>query len=106
MFVSLRWMPQAHEDLFEIYCLIGLDNPAAAERIITAIQERIETLAKYPRMGRRRSDIRPSMRIVVKIPYLILYNTEPDTDHGAVKVVNIVRIVDGRRNLKALLHEN
>lgn len=103
---SLRWMPQAHEDLIEVYCVIGLDNPAAAERTITAIQERIETLAKYPRMGRRRPDIRPSMRILVKAPYLILYNTEPDSDHGAVNVVNIVRIVDGRRNLKALLHGN
>lgn len=99
-------MPQAHEDLFEVYCLIGLDNPAAAERIVAAIQERIETLAKYPRMGRRRPDIRSSMRILVKAPYLILYNTEPDTDHGAIKVVNIVRVVDGRRNLKALLQAN
>jgi toxin ParE1/3/4 len=98
-------MPQAHEDLFEIYCLIGLDNPTAAERSVTAIQERIEILAKYPRMGRRRPDIRPSMRILVKTPYLILYNTEPDSDsdRGAIKSVNIVRIVDGRRNLQRLV---
>lgn len=95
MSASLRWTPQAQEDLFEIYCLIGLDNPAAAGRIVTVIEERIETLAKYPRMGRRRPDIRPCMRLLVKTPYLILYNTEPDTDQGAVKVVNIVRIVDG-----------
>lgn len=56
-------------------------------------------------MGNGRPDIRVSVRILVKNPYLIFYNTEPDTDHGPVKGVNIVRIVDGRRNLKVLMQE-
>lgn len=38
--------------------------------------------------------------------YLVLYSIEPDTDRGAVNVVNVVGIVDGRRNLKAYLQEN
>jgi toxin ParE1/3/4 len=50
-------------------------------------------------MGVRRSDIRPSMRMLVEAPYLILYRTNPDTDEGSVGAVEIVRVVDGRRDL-------
>lgn len=50
-------------------------------------------------MGSRRPDIRPSTRILVAHPYLILYETVPDSDSGPVSRVNIVTVVDGRRNL-------
>lgn len=106
MLAKLRWKPRAQEDLLDIYCLIGLGNPAAAERIVAAIESSIEALTAYPRMGLSRPDIQPSMRIIVEAPYLILYRIEPDTERGAVKTVEIVRIVDGRRNLKTLFQEN
>jgi toxin ParE1/3/4 len=32
-------------------------------------------------------------------PYLILYRTQPDTDDGPISEVEIVRVVDGRRDL-------
>jgi toxin ParE1/3/4 len=53
-------------------------------------------------MGVRRSDIRDSMRMLVESPYLILYATDPDTDEGPVNAVEIVRIVDGQRELSNL----
>jgi toxin ParE1/3/4 len=53
-------------------------------------------------MGVRRSDIRPSMRMLVESPYLILYRTLPDTDEGPVVAVEIIRIVDGRRDLSGM----
>jgi len=40
--------------------------------------------------------------MLVEGPYLILYETRPDGDEGSVDEVEIVRIVDGRRNLKNL----
>jgi len=36
-------------------------------------------------------------------PYLILYETRPDTDDGPVDEVEIVRVVDGRRDLQNLI---
>ena len=42
-------------------------------------------------------------RILVEDPYLILYETHPDTDDGPIDSVEIVRMVDGRRNLKTKL---
>jgi toxin ParE1/3/4 len=75
--VKLYWTPRACEDLLEIYCRIGADNPAAAERIFTAIEAKIEMLAKYLRAGPRRQEIRASTRILVEEPYLVLYETVP-----------------------------
>jgi toxin ParE1/3/4 len=100
--VDLVWTPQAREDLIEIYTYIGLDDPSAAERIFDAVEAKTQLLARYRRLGVRRSDIRPSARMLVEGPYLILYETHPDGDEGSVDEVEIVRIVDGRRNLKNL----
>lgn len=101
--VDLLWTPQAREDLIEIYTYIGLDNPSAVERIFDTIEAKAERLVNYPRLGVRRPEIRQSTRMLIEGPYLILYETHPDTDEGGIDEVEIVRIVDGRRNLKNLL---
>lgn len=100
--VDLVWTPQAREDLIEIYTYIGLDNPSAAERIFDALQAKTLLLIEYPRIGVRRPDIRPSTRILIEGQYLVLYETRPDSNEGDIDEVEIVRIVDGRRNLKNL----
>jgi toxin ParE1/3/4 len=87
----------------EIYEYIGIDNLSAADRIFDSIQAKIETLVQYPRIGVRRPGIRLSTRILIEGPYLILYETHPDTDDGPIEALEIVRIVDGRRNLKNLV---
>jgi len=40
--------------------------------------------------------------MLVEGPYLVLYETHPDTDEGLVDEVEIVRVVDGRRDLTGL----
>jgi len=100
--VDLVWTPQAREDLIEIYVYIAHDNVPAAELIFDAIAAKAELLAEYPRLGVRRPEIRPSTRMLVERMYLILYETRPDSDAGEIDLVEIVRIVDGRRNLKNL----
>ena len=102
MSVDLLWTPQAREDLIEIYTYIGIDNPSAAERIFDVIEAKAGLLVDYPRLGVRRPEIRPSARMLIERPYLILYETHPDSDQGNIDEVEIVRIVDGRRNLKNL----
>jgi toxin ParE1/3/4 len=72
------------------------------ERIFIAVRAKVELLAAYPRLGVRRPEIRPPARMLVEGPYLILYETHPDSDDGGIDELEIVRIVDGRRNLKNL----
>jgi len=71
----LLWTPQAREDLLDIYVTIGFDNPSAAERLYTAMEEKATLLVSYPRMGVRRPEIAPAARMLVEGVYLLLYET-------------------------------
>ena len=102
MAIKLVWSNQAREDLLDIYVLIGLEDPAAAERYFDRIDAKIEILQSKPRIGVRRPDIRAGMRMLVEAPNVILYRIEPDTDDGPVTAVEIIRIIDGRRDLAHL----
>ena len=101
--VEVVWSNLAREELFNVYVTIGLENPAAAERVYDRIEHRAPQLADQPPLGPRRPDIRPATRVLVEAPYLILYETVPDTDDGPVTLVEVVNVVDGRRNLTGQL---
>ena len=100
--VKLIWSPQAKVDLLKLYVDIGLDQPEAAERYYQRIEHKAGLLAEQPRMGARRRDIRPSVRMLVEAPFVILYETTPDSDVGPVDAVEIVRVVNGRQDLRSL----
>jgi toxin ParE1/3/4 len=90
---------QAERELREIWRDIALENEPAADRILMAIADKFDLLAQHPRIGPRRLDIRESARVLVQGNYLVLYETHPDTDEGPVDWVEVVSIVDGRRDL-------
>jgi toxin ParE1/3/4 len=100
--IELVWSNQARTDLLEIYVMIGLEQPAAAERYFDRLEAKANLIRSQPRMGVRRPDIRPSMRMLVETPYLLLYRTDPETDEGPISTVEIVRIIDGRRDLRTI----
>ena len=100
--IAILRSPAAERDLEDIWITIAADSPPAATRTLQAIAAKIERLAGHPRMGPRRPDIRPAARMLVEGPYLVLYETRPDTDDGQVDAVEIVRVVDGRRDLATL----
>jgi len=97
----LLWSRAARDDLLQLYYDIASEQPAAAERYFDRIEAKARLLLSQPRMGVRRPDITASARMLVEPPYLILYRTDPDTDDGPIATVEIVRVVDGRRNLTA-----
>jgi len=47
----LYWTNQARKDLLDIYVLIGLEQPAAAERYFDRIEAKAALLVSQPRMG-------------------------------------------------------
>lgn len=102
MAAEVVWTPRSRTDLLEIYLEIAANHRAAAERFLTRIERSAATLSDHPRLGPRRPDIRPGTRVVINRPYLILYETHPDTDDGVIDVVEIVRVIDGRRDLRRL----
>ena len=94
--------PAAERDLEDIWLEIAADNRRAATRILRIIAARIESLGDHPRLGPRRKDIRPGARTLIAGRYLVLYETRPDTDEGPLDAVEIVRVIDGRRDLPTL----
>lgn len=96
---KLVWSPLAREDLLDIYIYIGMDNPDAAERLYSSIETIADTLVRHPRLGVRRPEIFLAVRVLMQGPYLILYETHPDSDKGPIDQIEIVRVVDGRRDL-------
>ncbi|MGI8769968.1 MAG: type II toxin-antitoxin system RelE/ParE family toxin [Acidobacteriaceae bacterium] len=71
------WSPQARQDLLDIYVAIGFGNADAAERLYTAIEAKVDLLARHPRIGVSRPEIRPTSRVLIEGPYLILYEIHP-----------------------------
>ena len=92
----------ARQGMLDHYLAIGAENRRAAERIYDRIELRSLQFMDHPRMGPRRPDIRPSTRVLVEAPFLILYETSPDRDEGPVVTGEIVRVIDGRRDLERL----
>ncbi|WP_318011508.1 type II toxin-antitoxin system RelE/ParE family toxin [Mesorhizobium sp. CA8] len=74
----------------------------AADRYYDWIEDRARQLADQPRMGVRRPDIRAAARMLVAPPFVLFFETIPDTDNGPIELVEIVRVVDGRRDLNRL----
>jgi toxin ParE1/3/4 len=93
LFVSDR----ANADLRDIWRYIAADNSDAADRVLTRLDERMQVLRIFPRIGPARSDIRKGMRMLVEGNYLVLYEFHARRDE-----VEIIAIVDGRRELSGL----
>jgi len=56
---------RAREDFKRIWLYIAHDNEAAADRLLLAIDAKIERLRGFPEIGVSRDDIRPGARALV-----------------------------------------
>jgi toxin ParE1/3/4 len=102
--IRIVYSRRAEDELRAIWRYIAEDNgnEPAADRIVLAISDKIELLRDLPRLGPRRSDIASGVRLLIESHFLVLYETHPDTDEGPVEMVEIVSVVDGRRDLNEL----
>jgi plasmid stabilization system protein ParE len=67
-----RLTPEAARDLDEITDhLLAADAPAAAARIVDAIEEKCQALARMPEMGRRREELATGLRGSLVGPYVL-----------------------------------
>ena len=100
--IRLIWTNQAREDLLDIYLRIADEQPTAAERYLKRIEDAIFLLSEQPRMGAPRNDLVTGLRALIERPYLIFYRLVPDSSDQAAELVEIVRVIDGRRDLPTL----
>jgi len=92
----VRFTAQAREDLLDIWLYIAThSSQSIADRVYDRISHACGLLKEQPRLGRGRPEIHAEARSLVIERWLALYRL---TDEG----VQIVRIVDGARDLSAL----
>jgi toxin ParE1/3/4 len=85
------------QQLAGIWRDIAGENEGAADRVLHRIDQRLRHLTEFPLMGPLREDIRPQARMLIEPPFLVLYDY-----HAEIGVVEIVAVVDGRRDLRDL----
>lgn len=102
MTAKLVWTPKARADVKKIYVDIGRHQQKSAELYFASFRRKAQMLTEHPRLGTRHPVIFRTARMLVEAPYIILYETRPDTDEGEIHTVEIVRVVDGRRDLSTL----
>jgi toxin ParE1/3/4 len=90
----------ARTDLLDIWLGIAMDDQTAADKHLRRLEEAIAGLADFPRIGPARDDIRPGIRAILRVPYLIFYALDDER-----RTVRIIRVVDARRDLQVLFQQ-
>jgi len=70
---KLRLSDHAKADLSDIWLYIAHDNYAAAEGFVASLLEKMDLLARSPRLGRQRDELRPGLRSFPVGNYVIFY---------------------------------
>jgi toxin ParE1/3/4 len=83
-------------DLDRIYDYVARDNLRAAADLLRELDSSIKLLADQPKLGRKYPYRR--LRLLLHGNYLIFYRERPGT-------IEIVRVIDGRRNIPDILDE-
>jgi toxin ParE1/3/4 len=88
--------PAARDDLVAIWAYIAADSIHYADDTIDRIEQRLQTLADGPLMGRARPELRDRLRSFVIGNYVAFY--EP-LDDG----IDVIRVLHGARDAAAEL---
>jgi plasmid stabilization system protein ParE len=95
MVADIRWLEEANDDIRSILTYISSDNAKAAKNYVDAIGKSCEKLSQFPESGRVYNE---RYRVLVIRNHLVLYRY----DSGGNEVT-IARVLDGRRDIEALL---
>ena len=79
-------------DYEEIWRYIARDNPAAADRLITAIERQLSGIASMPGIGREEPNLAANLRSFPVGNYLIFYRPSADG-------IALVRVLHGARDI-------
>jgi len=90
---SVVWSSDARADLAEIWgYYVAVAGRHTADKIVREIGEACLLLEDHPFGGRARNEVRLGLRSIAASPHVIFYRVTND-------VAEIVRVLDGRRDL-------
>lgn len=88
----------AVRDLNEICDFIAQEDVRAASQLFDAMRQKCKLVASFPNMGKDYSWIALNLKGIIFNDYVLFYFPQ---ENG----IEIVRVVNGRRDLKALFEE-
>jgi len=91
--------PRADDDLLEIWVHIARLDLAAANGILTRIDDRLRRLSEFPNSGRSRAELSPHLRSVAVGNYLLFHIAREDG-------IELVRVFHAARDLDSLFDED
>ena len=97
MAAEVRWLDQAKDDLREILDYIAVEDPRAAKAYLEDIIGACDRLRSFPASGRKYDS---RYRVLVVRNHLVV--SQQDADAASV---SIVAIIDGRRDVMAILND-
>jgi addiction module RelE/StbE family toxin len=71
--MKLRWTRLALQDLRHLHEYIAEDNPSAANRMVTRIQDATQRLKNHPQMGRPGRVQGTHELVIAGSPYIVVY---------------------------------
>jgi toxin ParE1/3/4 len=75
--MRITWAPEARRQIHEIWHYIALDDPQAADRMVTRLVAAVEKLAHFPHLGRPGRE--SSRELVVSgTPFIVVYRVEAE----------------------------
>src|SRR4051812_14619145 len=94
--ITIVWSPESEEDLLNIWHWGAIRfSPDIADSHLRDIGSVVANLRQSPFMGQARDDLMVGIRRIVVYPTIVFYRVAADR-------VEIVRVVDGRRDFAAL----
>ena len=94
--MRIVWSRDAKRDLLQIWNYLAREASfARADERIEKIRQTAQLLSQWPFSGRIREALLPGMRSIAAPPHVIFYRVRDDA-------VEIVRVVDGRRDIEAI----
>lgn len=100
MTYRIRRLPAARDDLLSIWLARAEYDEDAADRLLDAVEQGFGLIAEYPKIGPERDDLGEGVRLLLRSPYLVAYRIDEDAS-----AIDIIRVVDCRRDLAALLEQ-
>ncbi len=97
---KVQFSPEARRDLVQIMTwlietwLIEHRSATVASDYETQFLAAVHRLEEFPGTGAPRPLLGSNIRIIVVLPYLVIYRGEPESE-----IIEIVRIIHGSRNI-------
>ncbi len=85
--MKLRFTPRATQDIVEIADYIRQHNPDAAERVRAVLLDALQTLVRFPRLGRAQAVEGVRKLVTRRYAYVIYYIVDEPAEEIAILTV-------------------